>query len=391
MKTSIALALASAVLLGGVAATAENTKCRDASGHFAKCAPAASTPSRLDPYTLERLRRRIVSGDLPNVHSLLVQQDGRPVVAWYFKGRDERGGLLLGEVAFNAETLHDARSMTKSVISILLGIAVAEGAVKSLDEPVLDYFPEYADLRTPERMKIRLRDLIVMGSGIDWDEDSYPYTDPRNSETAMGRAPDGLRYVLSRKIVAEPGTRFQYSGGDAALVGAVVAQGTRTPLDVYAAKKLFHPLGIDRYEWLKDSSGVPIASGLRLRPRDMLKIGQMMLDGGRIGGRQVAPAGWIAAAGSKEVAVNSDPRCGMGYGYFWWVSQGCITEPRTPWIAAIGNGGQRLWVVPSRRLVVVVTQGLYNDAAATDRNAGLIFGTILGNDAAPAPKNRSVR
>lgn len=387
---ALSLMLALFPLPSGNAGAAGGMPCPDAKHHRLQCPDAPMSRPRLNPSALEPLRRRIVSGDLPNVHSLLVQQDGRPVVSWYFRGDDQRGGHPLGPVRFGASILHDTRSVTKSVVALLLGIALRDGEVTSLDEPALDYFPDYSDLRTPERMRIRLRDLVTMRSGLDWDEDSYPYSDPRNSDTAMEKAPDRLRYVLGRQIVARPGTRFRYSGGDAALIGAILARATKVPLDVYAARKLFAPLGITRHDWLKDLGGAPNASsGLRLLPRDMVKIGQLMLDGGRAGGRQVVPASWITAASRQEAVVNDDPRCGMRYGYFWWVSQGCITEPRTPWIAAIGNGGQRLWVVPSRRLVVVLTQGLYDDAAGSDRNAGAIFGAILGNKPAPDPGSRS--
>lgn len=346
--------------------------------------PPAATPAPPDPAALAGLRQRIVSGEIANVHSLLIARDDRILAEWYFDGTDTLRGGAAAPAKFDAETLHDLRSVTKSVVALLVGIAVHDGAIRSLDQPVLDSFPEYADLRTPERMRIRLRDLLAMGSGLAWDEDSYSYADPRNSETAMDLSPDRYRYVLSQPVVHAPGAEFNYSGGDVALMGAVLARAVHMPLDAYARKKLFAPLGTKEFVWLKDGAGTPIAaSGLRLRPRDMLRLGQLVLAEGRWKGRQIVPADWIAEATSPHAQVAPDPACGLRYGYFWWLYPGCATHPVTPLIAAVGNGGQRIWVIPSRRLVVVATQGLYNDRPATNRNVTAIIRAIL-EPAAPA-------
>jgi CubicO group peptidase (beta-lactamase class C family) len=103
------------------------------------------------------------------------------------------------------------------------------------------------------------------------------------------------------------------------------------------------------------------ASGARLRPRDMAKIGRLMLDGGRWNGRQVVPGEWVSASTSAQARVDGDEACGTRYGYYWWLEPGCEVDPPAPRFVAIGNGGQRIWVVPSRKLVVVTTAGLYND------------------------------
>jgi CubicO group peptidase (beta-lactamase class C family) len=315
-----------------------------------------------DEGPLQGLRGRIGAGELPNVHSVIVVKDGKTLAEWYFAGNDEVRGNPTGKVTFDASTLHDLRSMSKSVVSILFGIAQGAGQISSLDAPVLDYFPEYADLRTPERLAIRLRDILSMTSGFGWDENSHPYTDPRNSEIAMDLAPDRYRYILTQKIVSPPGRTWRYSGGDVALAAAALARATRTPLERYAEQKLFRPLGITRFDWLKDDKGIPFAaSGLRLTPTDVAKIGQLMLAGGVWKGRQVVPAAWVTASTTPHAVVNPDPRCGLRYGYYWWLGQSCDTTPPTPWFAALGNGAQRLWAVPSRKLVVVSTAGLYND------------------------------
>lgn len=327
-----------------------------------KAQTPSAPPLAVEQNALDDLRARIVSAELPNVHSVLVVQDGRTLAAWYFAGEDAVRGRPAAHVVFDAETLHDVRSVTKSIVSLLFGIALRDGAVKSLDEPVLNYFPEHQDLRTPDRMRIRVRDLLSMTSGLAWDEDTLPYSDPRNSETAMDRAPDRHRFALEQPIVSAPGTAFRYSGGDVAVLAAIISRATGTPLDLYAEQKLFEPLGIEKYQWLKDRDGVPIAaSGLRLLPRDMVKLGQMMLDHGKWDGQDVVPADWVAASTTLQARVQPDSTCGTGYGYFWWLAPGCDAEPPTPWFVAIGNGGQRIAVAPSRKLVVVLTMGHYND------------------------------
>ncbi len=237
---------------------------------------------------------------------MLAIADGKTIAEWYFDGVDETigpmGPIDLGRVAFTPETLHDVRSVTKSVVSILFGIAYSDGAIKSLDTPVLDYFPEFAELRTPDRMKIRIRDVLTMTSGLHWDERTYPYSDVRNSEIAMDIADDPYRYVLSLSIDAPPGTRFNYSGGDVAVVAAIVSRATKTPIEAYARDKLFTPLGIARFEWTRSGAGIPrAASGLRLTTHDMAKIGTLMLEGGRWDGKQVVPESWVKAATTPHI------------------------------------------------------------------------------------------
>ncbi len=148
-----------------------------------------------------------------------------------------------------------------------------------------------------------------------------------------------------------------------ALVAAVVARATKTPIDVYAAKVLFEPLGITKFVWLKDRNGIPFAaSGLRLLPRDMAKIGLLMLHGGRdLSGHQIVPEAWVHDATAPHATVSKEGSCPTEYGYFWWLGSKC----NPPWYAANGNGGQFIYVVAPRDVVVVTTAGLYNNEDQT--------------------------
>jgi CubicO group peptidase (beta-lactamase class C family) len=336
-----------------------------------------AAPALADEAALAALKARIEAGQIEGVHSVIVMRGSTTLAEWYFTGKDEKRGTPLGQVTFGPETLHDVRSVTKSVVGLLVGIAVQDGAIKSLDTPVLDYFPEYADLQTPERKRVTLRHLLTMTSGLHWDEDTYTYADPRNSEIAMDRASDPYRYVLSQPFDAAPGEKWKYSGGDVAVMAAVLARATKTPIDAYAEARLFKPLGIAKTEWLKDGKGTPYAaSGLRMTPRDMAKIGRLVLASGRWNGRQVVASRWIAASTTPKAAVQPDPKCGTRYGYFWWLFQGCQLEPALPWAAAVGNGVQRIVVVREQDLVVVMTSGLYNSRQQGPTSTEVIVGVL---------------
>ena len=348
------LRLLAAVLLAGLVTTAH----------------AADAP-------LAKLTDDIRAGKYSNIHSLLVLKSGKVVAEEYFQGEDERRGQPLGNVRFDANTLHDLRSVTKSVTSALFGIAVASGAIPDTEVPVLSLFPEYKDLQTDERMRIRLRHVLAMSSGFEWDEDSRPYGDPQNSETAMDGASDRVRFVLSRPIVAPPGERFRYSGGDTLLLAAVIERATKMRLDKYAEQVLFRPLGIDRYDWIEYPDGTPIAaSGLRLLPRDMAKFGVLYMSRGQWQGVQVVPEAWVQASIRPQTKVSDRPFGFQNYGYQWWLGT-AGDDAHTPWIMAVGYGGQRIMLIPSLDLVMVLTAGMYRNRAQTDITFEILLDGVL--------------
>jgi CubicO group peptidase (beta-lactamase class C family) len=308
---------------------------------------------------------------LGNIHAVLVARHGTLVFEHYFSGADEHWGRSVGEVAFGPETKHDERSATKSIVALVLGIAIDRGLIKSLDEPVLSFFPDYADLRTPEKDRITLRDLVTMSAGLEWHEDDIPYTSEANSENRMDHADDPYRYALQQAVVAPPGQVWNYNSGSTEVIGAVLRRATGKSLDELAATLLFAPLGITDVEWPRNARGDPIAAGaLRLRPRDLAKIGQLVLQHGAWNGTQVVPASWIEAATAPQIGVSGFSS--FFYGYFFWLGRSLADKKEVPWAAAVGLGGQRLFIVPSLDLVVVVNAGLY-----TSRLQGSVPMTIL--------------
>jgi CubicO group peptidase (beta-lactamase class C family) len=299
-----------------------------------------------------RLDKVVADKRVWNMHAVIVIRGGRLVLERYFDGADDARGRPLGVVAFKADTLHDLRSVSKSIVGLLYGIALKAGKVPPPEQPLMQSFPEYADLAADAgRQRWTLHHVLSMTMGTDWDELSIPYTNPANSEIAMDRAPDRYRYVLERPVVMEPGKRWTYCGGATALLGRIIAKGTRKPLHDYAREVLFDPLGMAPTDWYTGRDGELIAaSGLRMLPRDLARIGQLMLRGGVWDGRGVVPAEWIARCTTSVVPIDET----RDYGYQWYVGR------RERFWNASGNGGQRLYVVPERDLVVVTTSGNYD-------------------------------
>ena len=211
-----------------------------------------------------------------NIHAVLIEREGRLVYEEYFAGEDQEWGQNLGPVVFTRDTKHDLRSITKSVTSALVGITLASGKIRSLDQLLLDFFPEHAAASgRREHPRISLRHALMMSAGLDWNED-LPYTDPRNDENVMTLSEDPMGYVLTRPGVAEPGAVWRYNGGLPQVLATIVQRATGERLRDYARRVLFAPLGITDFEWLGNLAGVPAAaSGLRLRPRDLAKFGSL--------------------------------------------------------------------------------------------------------------------
>ncbi len=320
----------------------------------------------------EKIDAGVADGRFAGLHSVLLVRHGKLVLERYYEGEDEVRGRPRGTVDFSPEDLHDLRSVTKSIVGLLYGIALAEDNVPSLDTPLLDAFPEYADLADdPQRQRMTVAHALSMQLGTEWDE-SPSYADPRNSEIAMDRAPDRYRYVLDRPMVAEPGTRWTYNGGATAILARLIEKGTGKPLADYAEEKLFSPLGIVTYQWVKGHDGAHIAaSGLRLRPRALARIGQMVLDGGRWEGRQVVPEDWLVRSFETRAEVDRD----VDYGYHWWLGKPPPEGPR--WVGAFGNGGQRLQIMPRGNMLMVVTAGNYNSPDAWKVPVGVLLDAVL--------------
>jgi CubicO group peptidase (beta-lactamase class C family) len=308
----------------------------------------------IDRGALCRMADRLAASS--NVHSVLVARGGKLVFERYFKGSDEINGRRVESVTFDAATLHNIKSVSKSVASLALGIAIDRGLIRSVDEPIFGFFPELSDLRSPEKDRLRLAHALTMTMGLKWVE-AVPDNEGNNDEQRMHMAPDPCRYVLSLPATAPPGQEFFYNTGALTLVSAIVRKATGRPLDEFARAVLFEPLGIAGFDWIRVKGDADAGGGLRLRPRDMAKIGQLVLAGGRWNDRQVVSKAWIDASTTPRTEASSN----YSYGYLWYLGRSPFNGREVHWPAGLGRGGQSIRIVPELDLVVVVTAGYYQD------------------------------
>jgi CubicO group peptidase (beta-lactamase class C family) len=306
-------------------------------------------------------------GRVLGLHTLLVSRGGKLLFEHYGMGEDENWGKPLGSIMFGPTVLHDLRSVTKSIVGMLYGIALADGKVPEPQAKLYDQFPEYADLaKQPGRERITIAHVLSMTLGTQWDELTIPYGDPRNSEVAMELSPDRYRYVLDRPIVGEPGIKWTYNGGATALLGRLITKGTGEKLPDYARHVLFDPLGLGPTEWSNGLQGeAAAASGLRMRAPDLVRIGQMVLMDGGWQGKEIVPKAWLQKSMVPTVTIEGNIR----YGWHWYLGEIAIGSPsRTErLISGVGWGGQRLFLVPALDLVVAMNAGNYRKPGVEQR------------------------
>jgi CubicO group peptidase (beta-lactamase class C family) len=340
---------------------------------------AASTwqtvaPSEFGFADLERRFDRLIADKrVWNLHGVIVARGGRIVLERYFEGEQNSWGRLLGRTQHSPGTLHNLYSVTKSIVALVYGVALAEGKVPPPGAPLYEQFPEYKELlqADPRREERTIAHALTMTLGLQWDEILIPYSDPKNDEIGMEMAKDRYRFILERPVISPPGKRWLYSGGATALLGRIIAKGTGQALPDYARTALFDPIGLGPTEWINNKDtwvaakygpgdGEPVvASGLRMTTRDLACLGRLVLDNGAAGGRQVLPAQWLTECLTPRVSVDEQRR----YGYQWYLGDfeyGSRQRPRLDrWVGCFGQGGQRLFVMPDLDLVVAVTAGNY--------------------------------
>jgi CubicO group peptidase (beta-lactamase class C family) len=313
----------------------------------------------IDRAQLCRMADRLAAAS--NVHSVLVARGGKLLFERYFKGPDETfNGLFtrrLGNIAFDADTLHDMKSVSKSVASLAIGIAIDRGLIRSINEPIFSFFPELSDLRSPEKDRLQLVHALTMSMGLKWVEATPATGDYNNDEARMNMARDPCRYVLGLPETSPPGQAFFYNTGALRLLAAIVRKATGHRLDEFARTALLEPLGITQAEWVRVRGETDAGGGLRLRPRDMAKIGQLILAGGRWNDQQIVSKAWIDASTSPQIKA-ADPG---SYGYLWWLGRSLSNNHEVHWAGALGRGGQSIRIVPELDLVVAVTAGYYQD------------------------------
>ncbi|HEY0668138.1 MAG TPA: serine hydrolase [Sphingobacteriaceae bacterium] len=315
----------------------------------------------LDSSIIHSLELAIGNGTYPNIHSVLISHRGKLVYEKYWPGKDERWGKSLGVTMHAKDSLHDIRSISKSVVSACVGIAIQQGKIKNVDQRVFDFFPEYKRQDTGLKSLLTVEHLLTMSSGITWNED-VPYDNPENSEIRMIRSPNPIEYVLSQPMDLAPGKIWEYNGGTTQLLAAIIEKTTGKKIDAFASEYLFRPIGVTSFEWVKyPGTDLPAAaSGLRLRSRDLLNFGLLYSNEGKWNDKQVLQEKWVRESFQPHVQRPEGRRAGGSYGYQFWIWQDTISNRLTSIVACIGNGDQRIFLDKANDLVVVMTAGNYN-------------------------------
>lgn len=322
-----------------------------------KIATGSLTEAGMDTALINKLDNEISQGIYPNIHSLLIARNNKLIFEKYWPGKDEIWGVPKESTLHGMDTLHDLRSISKSVVAICTGIAIAQGKIKSVDQRVFEFFPEYKQLDTGKIAALTIKHLLTMSSGLKWNEE-VPYDNPENSEIQMSAAPDQVQYVLSRPMDTVPGVVWKYNGGTTQLLAAIIRKTTGMQVDSFAAQYLFQPISISQFYWAKyPGTDIPAAaSGLRLRPRDLLKFGMLCYNKGDWNGQQIVPADWIDASFQAQVSRGKDG----AYGYQFWMFNDTVDNKPGQLVACVGNGDQRIFFNRDKKLLVVVNAGNYN-------------------------------
>jgi CubicO group peptidase (beta-lactamase class C family) len=297
----------------------------------------------IDPSGFEEARGYAFQDDR-HTQGVVVVHEGEIVGEWYAEGAD-------------ASSWTASWSVAKSFASATVGVAIDQGAIPGVDEPMTTWFPEWEGT---DKAGITLRDVLQMSTGLDWDEEYDPANAGASEVAAMvATQADQLAYAAGIPAEVEPGTRWSYSSGDTMLLSGVVQQATGEPLGQLAAERIFEPIGMEQVEWWQDAAGHTLTyCCLDSTSRDLARFGWLYLQGGRWGDDQVVPEDWVAD--SLEPAETSLADDAAPYGYQWWLDLGeGVPEDG---FAALGHDGQFVYVIPSLDLVVVRNGTYVKDA-----------------------------
>ncbi|WP_394830009.1 beta-lactamase family protein [Pendulispora rubella] len=316
---------------------------------LAACTAKAPAPSDVD-----RVLSRWDADDHPDLKAVIVLRNGALAGSRYYNGE-------------KPDTLHDIRSAGKSITSLLVGMAIEAGRIEGTSDPVGRYLP---DARGTPVENITLDDALTMRSGLDADDEDE--ASPGN-EDKLDAARDPRAFALSISAREPRGSRYVYNSLSAYLVGLVVEKAVGRPQDEFARDALFSPLGITHWTWQHDAGGHTKGQGnLWLTALDVAKIGQMVLDGGTYQGRRIVGARWLDASVQPRVAISAVDPYADGYGYFWYTKTHDIRGERVRVSFASGSGGNKIYIVPSRHLVVAITSSAYGRGYGQRRSEAIL-------------------
>ncbi len=325
----------------------------------------------LDASRLNAMEAAIKSGEFKKIGSVLIARHGQLAYEKYFEG--------------DATTLRDTRSATKSITSLLIGLAIQEGKLSGTDAKVLDLLPEHRQkLRNPDPRKdnITVEDLLTMSSPLecdDWNDAS------RGNEERMYLIEDWAQFILDLPVrgrmrtgevqeTPKYGRYFSYCTGGVFVLSEVIAKATGLRTDRYAEQKVFTPLGITSVMWVYSPLGIPqTGGGLRLRSPGLLKIVQLYLNGGKWNGQEVINGDWVKTSTTPHAEISDHQE----YGYLWWLQSFQAGEKAYPAFFMSGNGGNKIVALPSLDMAVVITSTNYNTRGMHEQTDRLLSEYIL--------------
>ncbi|MDH5376825.1 MAG: beta-lactamase family protein [Gammaproteobacteria bacterium] len=322
----------------------------------------------IDPALIVEAVNSLYQGRYKEVHSMLIFRDNKLVFEAYFKGHRYKydGNNHHGElVTWDRSMLHSVMSVTKSITSACIGIAIDNGFIESVHQSIFDYLPEHQHLNTDGKDRITIEHLLTMTSGLQWNEWAMPYSNLKNDMIVLSLVEDPIAYYLNKQLTDEPGESFNYAGGANIVLGEIIKNATKMNIDEFSGKYLFEPLGIAPYYWTQYKNGVVEASGsLKITPRDMAKIGVTFLNMGVWKGQRIISEQWVYKSAASFPGNNWmndwDDHFGMrGYSYSWWTHHFVKSSKRIDMFYAGGWGGQFIMVIPELNTVVVFTGGNY--------------------------------
>jgi len=318
----------------------------------------------MDIKPINNMMNYLNSNSSHTIHNILIIKDNKLVFEEYFSGYKLAYSSpdLNGEfMNYTRTTDHAMQSISKSITSVIFGIAVKNGYFPDLNKKIIDYFPEYADILTGEKANVTIHHLLTMTCGIAWDESTYPIGDSRNDITQLFASDDPIRFILSRPLISTPGTRFQYSSGATNVIGAIIEKATGVRFLNYANQFLFDPLNSEGGSWTGYRNGQTHASGgLSFKARELCKIGMLFLNNGQWNGNQVISSDWINLSQTTHVTSTANFFPNSGYGYYWWLTNFTVNGVSHKCFFAAGWGDQYMFIIPTLDMIVEFNSGNYN-------------------------------
>ena len=311
--------------------------------------------SGIDPVVLRSLYQDLSKDAHHDLKGIVILRDGHLISEQYFNGD-------------SADTLHDIRSATKSITSILMGIAIKRGLVHSVDDSIAKYLP---DMPRDGKQEITIRDLLNMRSGLDADDDD-PVT-PGN-EAKLDESADWMKTVYAVPMKRKPGAKYVYCSINAFLLGAIIENVSKTSLDEFAGKNLFTPIGIAKYEWRHVPIGRTTGQGnLQITTRSEAALGELILKEGESSGRQIVDRDWVQKSIDSQIPISSSDPYADYYGYMWYTKTEPVAGHTVPVHFASGNGGNKIYVIPSRHMVIAITSSAYGHGYGQRRSQEILL------------------